>query len=684
MNIGGKTGIKPLIFKVHKGRPHPLGATPDKKGVNFSVFSRHATSVELLIFDRADNPQPIQIITLDPIINRTYHFWHVFLEGIKPGYFYAYRVDGPWDPGAGHRFNRNKVLIDPYSRGIDYTLWKRETSQGDTDNLTTSLRSAIIDIEQYNWEGDKPLNLPLEETIVYELHVGNFTNSPTSGCKHPGTFAGLVEKIPYLKSLGITAVEIMPVFDFDTGDLKNVWGYGTIGFLAPESSYCTSPSKASHVKDFRDMVKALHKAGIEVILDVVFGYTTEGDQNGPTLCFKGFDNSVYYQLSPEDRQYYMNFSGCGNTLNCNHPVVAKFVLDCLEYWVDKMHVDGFRFDEGSLLSRDQFGNLVEYPHVVWNIDLSHKLAHTKIFAEPWDAGGAYLVGSFPGRRYVEWNGRFRDDMRRFVRGDMGLIPTIAGRITGSADLYEHSGRSPLNSLNFIAAHDGFTLYDLVSYNEKHNEANGENNQDGVNDNLSWNCGIEGETDNPDVNLLRLKQMRNFMTLLFLSKGIPMITMGDEIARTQKGNNNAYCHGDELTWFNWDNIHKNSAILEFVRRVVAFRKKHRFFYDNDLFVKYDEAGPEIKFHGCALNAPGWDNPESRVIAFTIQDKVHVMVNMGDEGTAFELPELKDHKWYLAVDTGDEGVGACKIGEEKPIPRVNNFYVEEKSIVVLVAK
>lgn len=671
-------------YRVSIGNPHPLGATPAKKGVNFSVFSKHATGVELLIFNSNKDTAPIQTIKLDPVKNKTYSFWHVFVEGLKPGSFYAYRVDGPWQPEHGHRFNKNKVLIDPYSKGIDYALWKREEALGMDDNLATSLRSAIIDTGNYNWEGDRPLNLPIEETIVYEMHVGNFTKSPTSGCKKPGTFKGVIEKIPYLKSLGINAAELMPVYDFGTGDPKNVWGYGTMAFFSPESSYCTSPDKASHVQDFRDMVKAFHKNGIEVILDIVFGYTTEGDQNGLTLCLKGFDNSIYYQLPNEAKEYYMNFSGCGNTLNCNHPVVAKFVIDCLEYWVTEMHVDGFRFDEGSLLSRDENGNIVHYPHVLWNIDLSEKLANTKVFVEPWDAGGAYLVGRFPGRRFVEWNGRFRDDMRRFVRGDEGLIPTIASRIVGSSDLYEHSGRLPLNSLNFITAHDGFTLYDLAAYNQKHNEANGEDNKDGLDENLSWNCGIEGETDDPEIMRLRFKQIRNFATLLLLSKGIPMILMGDEIARSQGGNNNAYCHNDPLTWFNWDDTKRNSGLLQFFKGLIQFRKHHRFFYDNDLFVKYDAKGPEIVFHGVGLDKPEWENPEARTLAYALKDYLYVMINMDDENQPFELPKLKGKRWHMAVNTADEGIGITPLGQEKLVPDTDYFNVENRSIVVMVAK
>lgn len=657
------------IFKILPGHPYPIGSAPDKRGVNFCVFSKNATAVELLIFNQCDSSKPCQTVSLDSRNHRSGYFWHAYILGLKPGYFYSFRASGPNNPAEGMRFNPKKVLIDPYSRGIDYSLWKREDAYGDADNTKTSLRSAIINIDDYDWKGDKPLNLPLEETIIYELHVGNFTKSPTSGCKYPGKFKGIIEKIPYLKSLGITAVELMPIFDFDTGDTRNVWGYGTLGFFAPESSYCTCPGEASHVKDFRDMVRALHKAGIEVILDVVFGYTTEGDQNGPTLCFRGFDNSIYYQLAP-DKNYYMNFSGCGNTLNCNHPVVTRFIIDCLKYWVEEMHIDGFRFDEGSLLSRDEKGNLVQYPPVLWNIDLSPTLASTKMFVEPWDAGGAYLVGRLP-ERYIEWNGYFRDNMRRFVRGDKSLISAIADHLVGSANIYRQNCCRPKSSLNFITAHDGFTLCDLVSYNQKHNEANKEDNRDGLDENFSWNCGIEGETDNQLVKDLRMRQIKNFFALLFLSEGIPLILMGDEVGRSQKGNNNAYCHDNELVWFNWKQT--DSELLKFVRLIISFRKQFRLFRTRD---------KEIIYHGCNLYSPGWHDSESRVLAYTLNQKVQVMINMDNQNLDFQLPPVSGF-WRIAINTA-ENPGACEIGQEKICPDQKKFNIWSKSVVVLIAK
>ncbi len=664
------------IFDIESGKPQPLGASPDRRGVNFSIFSENATSVELLLFKNPKSKEPFQTIKLDPKIHKTYHFWHVFVKNLKPGTLYAYRVDGPNDPCQGFRFNPRKVLVDPYSKGLDYTNWKREDSISDEDNLSTSLKSVIIDSEKYDWRGDKPVNRPLDETIIYELHVGNFTRSKTAKVKHPGTFSGVIEKIPYLKSLGITAVELMPVFDFDSGDPKNDWGYGSLGFFAPESSYCSEPDKASHIKDFRDMVRALHKANIEVILDVTFGFTTERGKDGPTLSFKGLDNTVYYNLDPNDKTIYTDLSGCKNTLNTNHPIVSKFILDCLEFWVEKMHVDGFRFDEAALLSRGSNGEKLEYPNVIWNIELSDKLANTKIFAEPWDAAGSYLVGQFPGYRFVEWNGRFRDDMRQIVRGEKGMISTLASRLTGSEDLYHDSGRRAINTLNFITCHDGFTLNDLVSYSIKHNESNQENNLDGLDENYSANYGIEGETDNQEINNLRRQQMRNFLALLILSRGVPLISMGDEVARTQKGNNNAYCQNNEISWFNWQVTDKNAKLHDFTKALINFRKQFKLFSDN-----YDPS--EIIFHGCQLYSPGWQDPNSKVLAYTFKNKVHVIINMDDQDLSFDLPQLATRKWHLSFNTADKKSPFYPTGEN---PQINLpvFLAPAKSIIIMVAK
>ena len=544
------------------GRAHPLGAIPDATGVNFSVFSRNATAVELLLFDEHDQVEPVEIIKLDPAENKTFFFWHVYVEGLRPGACYAYRVDGPTDlQGQGFRYNRNKVLIDPYARGNTNTLWKRADACGPGDNLASSMRSVVIDMSDYDWEEDRPLLQPTNEMVIYEMHVGGFTRHPSSGVKHPGTFSAVVEKIPYLLELGINAVELMPVMEYDnkeelrmkpdgSGPLINYWGYSTVNFFAPESSYCVAPEHGAHVREFRDMVKALHKAGIAVIVDTVFNHTSEGNQLGPTINLKGFCNEIAYHLVPADRQYYMDYSGCGNTVNCNHPIVQKMILECLEFWVTQMHVDGFRFDEGSILSRGEDGVPMAHPPVVWSIELSEALLDAKIIAEAWDAAGLYQIGYFPGYRWAEWNGRFRDDVRRFLRGDPGLVGAVASRLGGSSDIYQTSGHLPINSINFVTCHDGFTLNDLVSYNDKHNEANGEGNRDGINENLSWNCGAEGESNDPAVEALRSRQVRNFAAILLLAQGVPMILAGDEVRRTQRGNNNAYCQNNEITWHDW--------------------------------------------------------------------------------------------------------------------------------------
>src|SRR5579863_2754334 len=623
-------------YQIECGRSHPLGAIPDANGVNFSVFADRATAVELLLFKNHESLTPFMTISLDPNKHKHFHFWHVYVRGLKAGTHYAYRVDGLQDVhGSGDHYNRNKVLIDPYARGNTDTLWNRGNACGPEDNLATSMRSVVIDTSGYNWEDDRPLHRPMNETIIYEMHVSGFTKSYTSGSQNPGTFAGIIEKIPYLKELGITAVELLPVFDFDQKGserlspvdgkpLRNYWGYDPHSFLGPENSYCMNAEEGNHLDEFRDMVKALHKAGIEVILDVVFNHSTEGNEQGPTLNFKGFANSVYYMLSPEDRQYYMNYSGCGNTFNGNHPITEKLIVDALEFWVEEMHVDGFRFDEAVILCRDQNGTPMNFPPVIWQIELSEALADSKVIAEAWDAAGLYEVGYFPGYRWGEWNGRFRDTIRHFVKGDQGdcdgknLISKVADVIAGSADIFEANGELPINSVNFITAHDGFTLNDLVSYNDKHNEANGEGNQDGINENLSWNCGAEGATDDAAIEALRNRQVKNFAAILMLSQGVPMFVSGDEVRRTQEGNNNAYCQDNEINWFDWTLVDKHHDVFQFFKRMIAFRRNCPTLLRNGFFKgQVNQRGlADISWHGCRLNSPGWNDPSSRVLAFTL--------------------------------------------------------------------
>jgi len=687
------------VLPVRPGRSHPLGATVDGDGVNFAVFSEFATGVELLLFDGHDTVEPVQVIPLDPARNKTFHFWHVFVEGARPGLHYAYRVDGPWAPADGHRFNRDKVLIDPYAKGNTTSLWSRGAACVVGDNVASAMRSVVIDPDRYDWEGDQPLNRPLNETIVYEMHVGGFTRSETSGVAEPGTFRAVIDKIPYLKDLGVTAVELLPVFQFDDSEarevdgrrLTNYWGYSTVGYFSPHPGYCVAPEEGRHLDEFRDMVKALHAAGIEVMLDVVFNHTDEGNHLGPTFSFRGFDNSTYYYLVPGDKQYYFDYTGCGNTFNCNHPIGDKFILDCLRFWVDEMHVDGFRFDEGSVLSRGPDGAPMAFPPVLWNIELDETLANTKVVAEAWDAAGLYQIGHFPGFRWGEWNGRYRDDLRRFVKGDPGLIGALANRLAGSADLYQWSGHLPVNSVNFITAHDGFTLNDLVSYNTKHNEANGEGNRDGIDDNLSWNCGAEGATDDPSIDAIRERQIRNFAALLMLSQGIPMIVMGDEVRRTQGGNNNAYCHDNPISWFDWSLVERNADLFRFWKHMIAFRRQHAAVHRSRFFTGAvnDRGLPDVSWHGTALNSPGWDDPEARALGFTLggfdgEADIHVMANMYWEPLAMAIPPVRGRHWYRAVDTAlPSPEDICPAGEEQRVEG-DSYTVGGRGVVILMSK
>ncbi|QDS94458.1 Glycogen debranching enzyme [Roseimaritima multifibrata] len=698
--LGPSSTPDPVAFKVEAGSPHPLGPTIDDLGVNFSIYSEHATSVELLLFRNHDDRQPCQIIQLDPAVNKSFHLWHAYVCGLKPGFFYAYRVDGPQEVHNGHRFQPSKVLIDPYARGISKAVWNRGDACGDKDNLETSLRCAIVH-DNYDWEDDKPLNQPTEELVIYEMHVGGFTKSDSSGVAYPGTFRGVIEKIPYLQELGINAVELLPVFEYDDVEVlrtvdgspkTNYWGYSTMAFFAPHSSYCESPSTGQHVHEFCDMVKALHKAGISVILDVVFNHTDEGNHMGPTYSFKGIDNSTYYHLVPGQEQYYNDFSGCGNTLRCNHPVGEKFIVDCLEYWVETMHVDGFRFDEASVLTRGEGGVPLEKPPLIWNVELSDKLSQTKMIAEAWDAAGLYQVGYFPGERWAEWNGKFRDDVRDFVKGEPGQLGSIAKRLAGSADLYQSRSHEPVNSVNFINCHDGFTMNDLVSYNGKHNGANGEGNRDGVNDNASWNCGWEGATTDAAVEQLRERQIKNFATILMVSQGVPMFVAGDEHRRTQKGNNNAYCQDNELNWVDWNLLDQEQSMFRFWKRVIAFRKQHQSLHRARYFTgDVNQRGiADIAWHGPEINQPGWHDPCGRALALTLggfdaEDDLHIMLNMHWEELAFELPCVAGRTWRQAINTAlPSPEDICEYGKEVSIANEKTFHVSGRSIAVLVSK
>ena len=520
---------------------------------------------------------PSRVIHLDPSANRTYHYWHVFVPGLQPGQLYGYRAHGPFDPPQGLRFDASKVLLDPYGRGVVVPIGysRDDAARDEYDNAATAMKSVVVDPHAYDWEGDVPLHRLSSQTVIYEMHVGGFTRHPNSGlpANTRGTFAGLIEKIPYLQDLGITAVELLPVFQFDAQDCPpgrvNYWGYQPVSFFAPHRAYSSRQDRLGPVAEFRDMVKALHRSGIEVILDVVYNHTSEGDDLGPTLSLRGLDNNAYYILDGGSR--YANYTGTGNTLNGNHAIVRRMIVDSLRYWVQEMHVDGFRFDLASILTRDSSGQSMANPPVLWDIETDPVMAGTKFIAEAWDAAGLYQVGSFIGDSWKEWNGRFRDDIRSFFRSENGTVTRLADRFLGSPEIYGHKKREAEQSVNFVTCHDGFTLNDLVSYEHKYNEANGEDNRDGGDDNRSWNCGVEGPTDDPAIEKLRNKQVKNFLTVTLLALGVPMVLMGDEVRRTQRGNNNAYSQDNEISWFDWELARKacgRPSIPEVAHRTAA--------------------------------------------------------------------------------------------------------------------
>jgi isoamylase len=686
-------------YETRPGRRHPAGATVEDDGVNFSIYSRHATGAELLLYEDARSPEPFQIVPLDPEINHTFFSWHVLVVDLPPGTHYSWRMDGPDDPRAhGWRFDPRVELVDPWGRAVTTDSWDRWARQRDGIKPHDSPR-AIVLADEYPWEGDAPLRVPGEQMIIYELHVGGFTRHASSGVRSPGTFAGVIEKIPYLESLGITHVELMPVMAFDEQDvpeqvwdrgLSNYWGYSTHSFFSPHPGYCVSPESGTHRTEFRDMVKALHRAGIGLILDVVFNHTAEGGDGGPIINFKGFGNETFYILDQINKGRYLDFTGCGNTVNANHPLVARFVIECLEYWVREMHVDGFRFDLASALARDDYGQPLHNPPLLWGIELSDVLANTKIIAEAWDAAGLYQVGTFPGYRWMEWNGRYRDSLRRFVRGDSGIIGEVASRIAGSSDLYQANLRLPINSINFITCHDGFTLYDLVSYEHKRNKANGENNRDGCNNNLSWNCGAEGESDDPEIVALRKRQAKNFMSLLFLSQGIPMLLAGDEVLRTQGGNNNAWCQDNETSWLDWSLIDRNADMLRFVRELIALRKRHPSLQRRRFLSGKPRSGSslaDISWQGPDGGPPGWYDSDSRALAFTLagtergEENLQVLINVSDEPQTFVLRAPRGHAWCLALDTARGAPQDILRKDEQEIWSQESYPVGARSLVVL---
>jgi len=679
------------------GRSLPLGATVRTDGTNFSVYSREAPGVDLLLFDREDDARPSSVIRVDPTANRTYHYWHVFVPGVQPGQIYGYRVHGPFEPAKGLRFDPGKVLLDPYGRGVVVPKnYSRDAAYQEGDNAATSMKSVVVDPCAYDWEGDTPLERPSSQTIVYEMHVRGFTQHPSSGVaeKIRGTYAGLIQKIPYLCELGITAVELLPVFQFDAQDAPrgrvNYWGYAPVSFFAPHRAYSSRQDPLGPVNEFRDMVKALHRAGLEVILDVVFNHTAEGDQRGPTLSFRGLDNDTYYILE-QDCSRYANYSGTGNTLNANHPIVRRMIVDSLRYWVEEMHVDGFRFDLASILARDESGHLMSSPPVLWDIESDPCLAGTKFIAEAWDAAGLYQVGSFVGDSWREWNGRFRDDVRSFFRSEEGTVTRLADRLIGSPEIYSHKQREAEQSVNFVTCHDGFTLNDLVSYNQKHNEANGEDNRDGANDNRSWNCGVEGTTDDPAVEKLRDRQVKNLLTVTMLSLGLPMIQMGDEVRRTQHGNNNAYCQDNETSWFDWTLVAKHADMHRFVT-LLARRRLLR-----DLEAEYEGATlnqllreANIAWHGVKLEQPDWSH-YSHSLAMSLEAqkhklRFHVILNAYWEALDFELPPVGTagtDAWRRWIDTAlDSPLDIVEWQEAPPVPG-RTYRAGPRSVVMLLA-
>ena len=685
-----------LKLIIEAGRSFPIGATVVPGGANFSVLSRRASGVELLFFDRADDGRPSRVIGLDPVVNRTYHYWHGFVPGVQPGQIYGLRVDGPFDPASGLRFDYSKLLLDPYGRAVAVPKhYDRDAAKRLGDNTAAAMKSVVVDPAAYDWEGDAPLRLPSSRTIIYELHVRGFTAHPSSGVSDrlKGTYAGLIEKIPYLRDLGVTAVELLPVFQFDAHDCPpgrvNYWGYAPISFFAPHQAYSSRQDPLGPVDEFRDMVKALHRAGIEVILDVVFNHTSEGNATGPTQCFRGLDNSTYYILEA-DRSQYANFTGCGNTLNGNHPIVRRMIVDSLRYWVEEMHVDGFRFDLASILARDSSGHVMPAPPVLWDIETDPALAGTKMIAEAWDAAGLYQVGSFIGDSWKEWNGRFRDDVRDFFRGAEHSVRRIADRFLGSPEIYSHKDREAEQSVNFVTCHDGFTLNDLVSYNRKHNEENGEGNRDGADDNRSWNCGVEGPSSDPEVETLRNQQVKNFLTITMLSLGVPMILAGDEVRRTQRGNNNAYSQDNDISWLDWSLLSRHADVHRFVRLLIARRLMRDVKYERQRasLVKFIRESKHA-WHGVKLNQPDWSD-DSHTLAFgaELHDErlhFHLILNSYWEPLDFELPPMDNtgRAWRRWIDTALDSPDDIVDWQRAQPVSGPAYRVGPRSVVVLVA-
>ena len=687
---------------IRRGFPLPLGTRAFLDGVNFALFSRNATRVRLELFAQSHDDAPSRTIDLDPVHNRTGDVWHIWIQGLVPGQLYAYRIDGPYDPAAGHRYNFNRLLLDPRATAITHLPhWDFTAARGfdpvlgdarrwDFDNAAAMPRCVFTRFH-FDWKDDRPPRHPWSKTVIYETHVRGLTIHPSSAVPDPGTYRGLIEKIPYFTDLGVTAVELLPVQEFNTHELKtrnpetgellrNYWGYNPVAFSAVNGAYCRAGASGQQTLEFKEMVRLLHAAGIEVIIDVVLNHTAESDELGPTLCWRGVDNSIYYTLA-KDKRHYQNFAGTGNSINANHPVVRDYILGVLRYWVMEMHVDGFRFDLASILGRDSAGNLLTNPPLLESIAEDPILSSTKLIAEAWDAAGAYQVGSFSERRWAEWNGHYRDDVRRFWRGDPGMLGAFASRICGSEDIYSKSGKGPESSINFITCHDGFTLNDLVSYAQKHNLANGEHNRDGGNDNYSANYGVEGPTDDARIESMRRRQVRNFLLTLFVSRGVPMLLGGDEFRRTQQGNNNAYCQDNETSWYDWSALQRHAQIHRFVKHVIGLRAAHPVLAREQFYTDED-----ISWFGPGQRAPDWNNPRAKALACLIRDgsgeALFLMFNAGEEIAVFHTPPAPETgRWRLVVDTSqDEPVSERT---ESLVNSLQPYALEPHSSAVLVA-
>ncbi len=669
----------------------PYGAVLHDHGVQFVVFSRSATEMRLLLYDYVDDKEPSEIITFDRNTDRWGDIWSIFIPDLAAGQLYHFQANGPFDPARGMRFQPQARLIDPYARALAGNF------QSSADGITRPPKCVVVD-DYFDWQGDRHLNRDFSESIIYEMHVAGFTKDPSSGVDHPGTFRGVIEKIPYLQSLGITAVELMPVAEFPIHDFdgavarqKNYWGYDSLSFFSPHRGYSADQTPGGQVAEFKQMVKELHRAGIEVILDVVFNHTCEGNHLGPVLSMKGLENAVYYMLE-DDSRYYRNYSGCGNTVNGNHPIVRETIFHCLRHWVHNYHIDGFRFDLASILSRDRRGNLVANPPLIEAIAEDPLLADTKIIAEAWDAAGAYQVGTFGDGRWAEWNGRYRDDVRQYWRGDSGLRGAFATRISGSADLYQSAGRPPHCSINFVTSHDGFTLNDLVSYKQKHNLANNEDNQDGDNNNHSMNFGVEGPSKEVAIERLRLQMVRNYLTTMMVSQGVPMLVAGDECRRTQSGNNNAWCQDNEMSWFNWDLIDQNVGLLRFARSLIRFRRqqpalRNRWYLTGNRIE--GRTFPDVTWFEANGTPVSWKSPQLPLAcllgasADATQD-IFMLFNPLADACNFVVPEtLFQTSWNLFVDTSAESPADVYPDANGPLLDAKTLARAGRSIAIFVS-